>query len=61
MAVVGVSFEAAGLSVRVLESVVDAINLEPDTEAVEALVGAFCNGRGENCVVVFNSRDPMSG
>ena len=62
MAVVGVGFEPVRVVVRVFESVVDAINLEPDTETIEALVDAFGNGRGENGIVVFQSREaPMAG
>ena len=48
MAVVGVGFEPVRVVFRVFESVVDAVNLEPDTETIEALVDAFGNGRGEN-------------
>jgi hypothetical protein len=44
MTVVGIGLEPVRIVVRVFESIVDAINLEPGTETLEALVGTFGNG-----------------
>jgi hypothetical protein len=61
MAVVGIGLEPVRVVVRVFESVVDAINLEPGTETLEALVDALGNGRGENGIVVLQSREARGG
>src|SRR3954468_1406255 len=61
MAIVGVGLEPVRIVIRVFESVVDAINLEPGTETIETLVDAFGNGRGENGIVVFQSGEARGG
>src|SRR3954470_18012618 len=61
MAIVGVGLEPVWVFIRIFESVVDAINLEPSAETIEALVDVFGNGRGENGIVVFQSGEARGG
>jgi len=44
MAVVGIGFEIVRVVFRVLESVVNAVNLIPNAETVGTIPGMFCNG-----------------